>query len=135
MVNEKGRCVVLADRHPNILEGIRNILETMFETVIMAADRQSLFEAIEKINPDLAIVDLSLPPTTEENIAREMKDYFPELDFIILSVHDEPTVVQEVMSAGASGFVLKPSAAVDLLDAILNERGGRTFVSTSAKEE
>lgn len=133
MADEKGRCVVLADSHQNVLEGLRNLLETVFDTVIMVADRQSLFEAVEKVKPDLAVVDLSLPPANNDSIAREMKDYFPELEFIILSVHDEPTVVDEVMSAGASGFVLKQSVAVDLLDAIRNVRDGRAFVSTSVK--
>ena len=109
------------------------MLETVFDTVIMVADRQSLFEAVEKVKPDLAVVDLSLPPANNDSIAREMKDYFPELEFIILSVHDEPTVVDEVMSAGASGFVLKQSVAMDLLDAVRSVREGRAFVSTSVK--
>ena len=133
MADEKGRCVVLADSHQNVLEGLRNLLETVFDTVIMVADRQSLFEAVEKVKPDLAVVDLSLPPANNDSIAREMKDYFPELEFIILSVHDEPTVVDEVMSAGASGFVLKQSVAMDLLDAVRSVREGRAFVSTSVK--
>jgi len=133
MADEKGRCVVLADSHQNVLEGFRNLLETVFDTVIMVADRQSLFEAVEKVKPDLAVVDLSLPPANNDSIAREMKDYFPELEFIILSVHDEPTVVDEVMSAGASGFVLKQSVAMDLLDAVRSVREGRAFVSTSVK--
>ena len=133
MADEKGRCVVLADSHQNVLEGLRNLLETVFDTVIMVDDRQSLFEAVEKVKPDLAVVDLSLPPANNDSIAREMKDYFPELEFIILSVHDEPTVVDEVMSAGASGFVLKQSVAMDLLDAVRSVREGRAFVSTSVK--
>ena len=133
MADEKGRCVILADGHQNVLEGIRNLLETVFDTVIMVADRQSLFEAVEKVKPDLAVVDLSLPPADKDSIAHEMKDYFPELEFIILSVHDEPTVIHEMMSAGASGFVLKQSVAVDLLDAVRSVREGRAFVSTSVK--
>lgn len=60
MVNEKGRCVILADSHQNALEGIRGLLGTMFDTVLMVADMKSLFEAIDKVRPDLAVVDLSL---------------------------------------------------------------------------
>lgn len=129
MADEKGRCVVLADGHQNVMEGIRNLLATMFETVIMVADRQSLFEAIEKVKPDLAVVDLSLPPADEESIVHEIKRYFPELEFIIVSIHDEPTIIDEVISAGASGFVLKRSVAMDLFDAVRNVREGRTFIS------
>jgi DNA-binding NarL/FixJ family response regulator len=105
----------------------------MFETVIMVADRRSLFEAIEKVKPDMAIVDLSLPPAEEAGIAQKMKNTFPELQFVILSVHDESTVIDEVMSAGASGFVLKRSVAGDLFRAIRNVRKGCTFVSASEK--
>jgi len=129
MVDGKGRCVILADGHQNVLEGVRNLLETMFETVIMVADRQSLLEAVGKVKPELAVVDLSLPPVNEVSIAREITDSFPKLDFIILSVHDESTVIEEVMSAGASGFVLKRSVAMDLFEAIHNVREGRTFIS------
>ena len=133
MTEEKRRCVVIADGHQNVLETIRNLLVSMFETVIMVADRQSLFEALERIMPDLAIVDLSLPPVEKESIAYEIKDYFPELKYIILSVHDEPEVINKVISAGASGYVLKQFIVVDLFDAIRNVREGRTFVSGLVK--
>jgi DNA-binding NarL/FixJ family response regulator len=135
MMEEKGRCVVLADRHQNILEGVRGLLETAFETVVMVADRQSLFEAIEKVKPDLAVVDLSLPPNGRASIAHEINDCYPELKFIILSTHDEPTVLEEVMSAGASAFVLKQSAAVDLFEAVQSVREGYTFISGSLKKQ
>jgi DNA-binding NarL/FixJ family response regulator len=134
MVYEKGRCVVLADKHPNVLEGVRGLLETMFNTVVMVADRQSLFEAIEKVKPDMVVTDLSLPPVTGESIIREISDNCPGLKYIILSTQDDPTVVDEVMSAGASGFVLKQFVAVDLFEAILCVQEGRTFVSHPAKQ-
>ncbi|MGB6379245.1 MAG: response regulator transcription factor, partial [Syntrophobacteria bacterium] len=110
--------VILADRHQNMLEGIRGLLEAMFETVVMVADKASLFDTAEKINPDLAVVDLSLPVSGEINIARQLKDKYPELKIIILSVHDEQTVVSEIMASGVSGFVLKRSVASDLILAV-----------------
>jgi len=133
MPDEKDKCVVLADGYQNMLEAIGNLLETMFEAVIMVADRQSLFEAIKKVKPDLAIVDLSLPPAGEENIVHEIKNDYPELKFIILSVHDEPMIMNKVISIGASGFVLKQSIVMDLFKAIRKVREGCTFVSGSTK--
>ena len=121
--------VILADRHQNMLEGIRGLLEAMFETVVMVADKASLFDTAEKINPDLAVVDLSLPVSGEINIARQLKDKYPELKIIILSVHDEKTVVSEIMASGVSGFVLKRSVASDLITAVEEVLGGKTFVS------
>jgi DNA-binding NarL/FixJ family response regulator len=133
MAIEKSRCVILADRHQDLLEGIRGLLETMFETVVMVADKRSLFEAVGKVKPDLAVVDLSLSASGELSIAREIKDSYPELKLIILSVHDEPAAIDEVMSAGASGFVLKRSAAVDLFKAVEEVERGWTFISAPAQ--
>ena len=133
MASEKSRCVILAERHPNLLEGIRGLLETMFETVVMVADKHSLFEAVERIKPDLAVVDMSLATSGEASIARTISDSYPDLKLIILSVHDEPTAVDDVMSAGASGFVLKRSLATDLFKAVESIQQGRTFISACVR--
>ena len=52
-------CVILADSHQDMLEGIRGLLKTTFESVVMVADEKSLFEVVEKLNPDITVVDLS----------------------------------------------------------------------------
>lgn len=129
---KQGR-VLLADRHQSMLEGIRGLLEAMFQTVVMVADEPSLLETVEKLKPDLVIVDLSMPVSEEINVARRLKTRHPELKVIILSVHDERTVVEEVLAAGAVGFVLKRSAATDLIPAVQEVRQGRTYVSPAAK--
>ncbi len=134
MVNEKGRCVILADSHQNALEGIRGLLETMFETVLMVADRKSLFEAIDKVGPDLVVVDLSLKVSGEFNIAREINNHNPELKFIILSLHDESVAVEDVLSAGASGYILKQSVGSELFAAVESVLEGRTFISPSLRD-
>jgi len=135
MPSEKGRCVILADSHQNALEGIRGLLETMFETVMMVADKKSLFEAIDKVRPDLAVVDLSLKVSGEVSIAREIKNRYPELKFIVLSLHGELAAVEDVLSAGASGFVLKRCVGMDLFPAVDSVQQGRTFVSPSVQDE
>ena len=127
--------VILADRHQNMLEGLRGLLEVMFETVVMVADKASLIDTAEKICPDLAVVDLSLPVFGEINIARQLKDKCPDLKIIILSIHDEKTVVSEIMDSGISGFVLKRSAASDLILAVDEVLRGKTFVSPSLEYE
>ncbi len=126
-------CVLLADRHQNMLEGVRRLLDTIFDAVVMVADEKSFYDAVEKLRPALTIVDLSLPVSGESNVARWLKSRHPDLKFIILSVHDEPTVVDEVLDAGASGFVLKRSAVTDLIPAIREVLQGRSYVSPAAK--
>ena len=121
--------VILADRHQDMLEGIRGLLETIFQTVVMVADRDSLFEAAERLEPDLVIVDLSLSISNEVNILRQFKERHPDLKCIVLSVHDDEEVIKQVLSSGAAGFVLKRTAGTDLIPAVEEVLEGRTYVS------
>jgi DNA-binding NarL/FixJ family response regulator len=123
--------VLLADNHQNMLEGVRTLLENLFETVFMVADEASLIEAAEKLKPDLIVADLSLPVTKEINVARRMKTSFPQIKLIILSIHDEQAAFGECVEAGASGIVLKRRAVDDLVPAVEAVLKGGTYVSTS----
>jgi DNA-binding NarL/FixJ family response regulator len=128
---KKGK-VLLADIHQNMLAGLRSVLENMFEKVFMVADEASLLDAAEMIKPDLIIADLSLPVTSEINIARRLNKNFPEIKLIILSVHDESSAVNECMEAGAKGFVLKRTAVNDLVPAIEAVLQNDSYVSPAA---
>lgn len=127
----KESCVILADKHPNMLEGIRGILEAEFDNVIMVADRRSLTNAVQKLVPDVVVVELSLPEADGVNIARVLKKENPDLKIIALSVDDDANTVRAIMDAGAVGFVLKRTAGDDLLPAVNSALDGRTFVSPS----
>jgi DNA-binding NarL/FixJ family response regulator len=124
--------VLLADNHQTMLEGVRNLLENMFDTVFMVADEASLMEAAEKLKPDLIVADLSLPVTKEINIVRRLKTAFPDIKLIILSIHDERAAVSECIEAGAGGVVLKRMAVDDLIPAVESVLKGGTYVSPSA---
>jgi DNA-binding NarL/FixJ family response regulator len=124
--------VLLADNHQNMLEGVRNLLEDMFETVFMVADEASLMEAAEKLNPDLIVADLSLPVTKEINIVRRLKTAFPRIKLIIMSIHDEQAAFGECIEAGARGIVLKRRAVDDLVPAVEAVLKGGTYVSLPA---
>ncbi|MFQ5846341.1 MAG: response regulator transcription factor [Candidatus Methylomirabilales bacterium] len=126
--------VLVADRHRNMLEGIRDLLETMFPVVVMVTDDESLFESVDMFNPGLAVVDLSLPVSKDGNIARRLKSRNPELKVILLSVYDEPAVVKEALASGAVGFVLKRSVATDLIPAVREVLQGRTYVSPAVRD-
>jgi len=124
--------VLLADNHQTMLEGVRNMLENIFDTVFMVADEASLMEAAEKLKPDLIVADLSLPVTKEINIVRRLKTAFPQIKLIILSIHDERAAFSECIEAGAGGVVLKRTAVDDLVPAVQSVLKGGTFVSRSA---
>jgi DNA-binding NarL/FixJ family response regulator len=109
-------------------------LAPLFEAVVMVADERSLLEVAERLKPELAVVDLSLPVSDEVNVARRLKSQHPLLKVIMLSVHDEPAVVKAVLETGAVGFVLKRSAATDLIPAVQEALQGRTYVSPGDRD-
>jgi DNA-binding NarL/FixJ family response regulator len=112
-----------------MLGGIRRLLEDEVETVLMVSDEISLHHALENFNPDVVVADLSLPISTETNIARTLKKNFPKIRVIILSTHDEKSVVDDVMAAGVEGFVLKRRAVIDLIPAIREVLQGHKYIS------
>jgi DNA-binding NarL/FixJ family response regulator len=118
-------CVLLADRHHGLTEGVRGLLETAFGTVVMVADETSLLEAANRLRPDVAIVDLSLARDNGLGWLRAVRQRCPNLKVIVLSVHDEQCVRRAAMEAGADAFVLKRAIATDLLPAVELVRGGR----------
>ena len=124
--------VILADSHQNMLGSVRNLLESMFETVFMVSDEASLIEATEKLSPDLIVADLSLPVSQEINVVRRLKKSFPGIKLVILSIHDDGSSVGECLVAGASGFVLKRMAVQDLVPAIETVLRGDIYMSPSA---
>jgi DNA-binding NarL/FixJ family response regulator len=131
----RNSCIVLGDKHQNILEGLRGLLTTLFGGVVMVADLPSLFKALDRIKPNLAIVDLSLLGDEGINNASEITKRFPDIPLIILSNYDEPEIVEDVISTGALGFVLKQYAGTDLFDAISNVRKGQIYISPAVKNK
>ena len=127
-------CVILADKHSHMLGGIRRLLEDEVETVLMVSDEHSLYHALANFNPDVVVADLSLPVSAETNISWVLKKNFPKIKVIILSLQDEKSVVDDVMAAGAKGFVLKRRAVVDLIPAIHEVLQGHKYISPDVNE-
>jgi len=101
------------------------LLETAFGTVVMVADEASLLEGASRLQPDVAVVDLSLAGDHGLGWLRAMRQRSPGLKVIVLSVHDEETVRLAALEAGADAFVLKRAIATDLLPAVALVREGR----------
>jgi DNA-binding NarL/FixJ family response regulator len=127
----KHKCVLVADGHPEMLGAVQRVLQDQFGTVVMVADEESLLTAIPRLQPDLVVVDLSLPVAGHRNIAAVCGEKFPSLGVIVLSVYDEPEAAAAAMRTGAKGYVLKRTAAANLVEAIAAVLGGGTYVSPS----
>jgi DNA-binding NarL/FixJ family response regulator len=126
--------VLLADRHHGLTEGVRGLLESSFDAVVMVADETSLFQSAERLQPTVAIVDLSLARGEGLQWVPSLRSRCPGLKLIVLSVHDEPSVCRAAMEAGADAFVFKRSIVTDLLPAIDAVQSGQKYVSSGALE-
>jgi DNA-binding NarL/FixJ family response regulator len=131
MSEKRLSCVLLADRHHGLTEGVRGLLETAFGTVVMVADEVSLLDGAARLRPDLAVVDLSLARASGLGWLRELRQRCPDLKVIVLSVHDEPSVGRAAMAAGADAFVLKRAIATDLLPVVDAVCRGENMNSTT----
>ena len=118
-------CVLLADRHHGLTEGVRGLLETACGTVDMVADEASLLDGASRLRPDVAVVDLSLAQDGDLGWLRAVRERCPGLKIVVLSVHDEQSVRRAALEAGADAFVLKRAIVTDLLPAVAIVRGGR----------
>jgi len=111
-------CVLLADRHHGLVEGVRGLLETAFGTVVMVADKESLQDVAFRLQPDVAVVDVSLAREGGLDWLRAIRAKCPRLKVIALSVHDEESVRRAALQAGADEYVVKRAIATDLLAAV-----------------
>jgi len=111
-------CALLAEPHHGLAEGVRSLLATVFEAVVMVSEQVSLLEAVGKLAPALLVVDLSLTRPDVGRLLRQLRSQCPGLKVIILSVHDEMSVAQSVIDAGADGFVIKRDIAAEFLPAV-----------------
>jgi DNA-binding NarL/FixJ family response regulator len=123
------RCVLLADSHSTMREAVRGLLEGRFATTVMVADESSLLEVVARMDPDLVVVDLSLPVSGGVNVVRTLFSQHPGLRVIVLSIHDEQAAIAQTLGAGAAGFVLKRTVGIDLTAAVDAVLRGNIYVS------
>lgn len=121
--------VIIADDHALVAEGVTKLIERDVQLVGSVADGRALVQAVEKLNPDLALVDISLPLLNGLDACRQIKKANPTVKVIALTMHLEKHFVTEAFRAGVSGYVLKQSVADELIFAIKEVLKGRTYVS------
>ena len=134
MSKADAHCVLLADRHHRLMEGVRGLLETEFDVVVMVSDEQSLCEGATRMKLATVVVDFTLAQGDGLGLVRRLRGRFPELKMIVLGFYSEPNVSRAILRAGANAFVLKSLIATDLLPAIDAVLGGKTYVSPSVAQ-
>lgn len=127
--------VLLADDHTLVLEGLGKLLEPHFDLVGTAGDGRAAVEAAERLRPDVVLLDISMPLLNGIDAARQLRKRLPEAKIIVLSMHADPLYVSEAFRAGCSGYLLKRSAASELVFAIDEVLKGRFYVTPGVARE
>jgi DNA-binding NarL/FixJ family response regulator len=127
--------VLIADDHGIVRSGLRMLLEQQedIEVVAEASDGASARDVAIRERPDLAILDVKMPKLTGLQATREIKQQAPEVAVLILSMYDDERYLFEALKAGASGYVLKAQADVDLLAAVRAVERGEPFLTPAAQ--
>ncbi|HOC41559.1 MAG TPA: response regulator [Thermoanaerobaculales bacterium] len=110
-------CVVLGVRHPRLAEGLRDLLASVFDPVVVAPDEETLFEATRTLRPQLAVVSLSLDAGDIVGLLKRLRSTAPEMKVIVLSMEEAPAVERAVVAAGADRLITMSDAAFELLPA------------------
>ena len=124
--------VVIADDHPTMRIAIQEALSSSFDVVAAVADGRQAVEAVGRLDPDVVVLDISMPVLDGFGAARELVDHGTRAKLLCISVHDTDKYVAAAMEAGVHGYVAKPRLATDLEDAIAHVLQGRLRVPTSS---
>ena len=118
-MTEKTR-IVLADDHPIVLDGLRNLIraEPDFELVGEAASGLSALKVIREQHPDVAVLDISMPELNGIVLSRRLNGEMPALRLLVLTLHEDRAYLNQALEAGVRGYVLKRSAVENLVQAI-----------------
>lgn len=129
----RSRRVFLVDDHPVVLSGIKALVEsqTDLQVVGVAANVDAALIGIAETQPDIVVVDVSLPGASGLVLVDRMRTLFPHVAALALTLHEEAAYVRQLLQAGARGFILKRSAAEELIHAIRSVLSGGVYVDPS----
>ncbi|HEY8512462.1 MAG TPA: response regulator transcription factor [Cyclobacteriaceae bacterium] len=122
--------LLLADDHPLIREGIRSLLNGNERLTVVGEveDGQALIDEYKRLQPDVVLADIKMPRVTGLEALKQLVSEFPEIRFILLTMHEEREYVINALRHGASGYVMKNAERDELVKAIITVyEGGRYF--------
>ena len=127
--------VLLVDDHAIVREGLRALLEQIESLRIVgeAADSTEALELTRRLRPDVVLMDLKMPGLPAADAIRTIRAQYPATQVLVLTSYAEDRQVEEVLRAGALGYVLKNIAAADLVRAIATVAGGKVWLQAEAQ--
>jgi DNA-binding NarL/FixJ family response regulator len=129
--------LVLADDHHVVRQGLRALLQTEpdFHLVGEAADGQEVLRLVERLHPDVLVLDLMMPGLGGLEVTRRVRQRFARTQIVILSMHANEAYVVEALRLGATAYILKEADARDLVRGIREAAAGRRYLSPPISED
>ena len=127
--------ILIADDHTIVAEGLVKLLSRRFDVVASVADGAALIEAAERLRPDIIVADLNMPSISGLEALEQLKKRGVASKFVILTMQREASVAAKAMRAGASAFLLKHSAGIELIDAIDEVLNGGTYLTPAVTKD
>lgn len=129
--------LAIADDHTILLDGLRALLQKQkdMEVTGMYSNGSNLLEDLPQSQPDVILADINMPVMNGHELTLKVKEQYPHIPVIILSMHDDAGHIMELIEAGASGYVLKNVNDKELLDAIRMVYNGRMYFSAEVSEK
>ena len=128
--------IVLADDHELVRESIASLLREVpdFQVVGQCANGRQMLELVERLVPDVAVVDVSMPELNGVEAARRLRDISRRTRVIALSAYIDEAYIRDMIDAGAVAYIVKSGAAKDLIQAIRTASRGRVYLSREIKK-
>ncbi|HEV8141036.1 MAG TPA: response regulator transcription factor, partial [Pyrinomonadaceae bacterium] len=123
--------VLLADDHKAMRDRVTRHLEAEFDVLEAVEDGRTLLDAASRLNPDVCLLDISMPALNGIETAIQLKQRGSKAKVLFLTIHEDVDFLEAALRTGASGYVLKRRMASDLRQAIRDALAGKTFISSS----
>jgi len=127
--------ILFADDHAMVVEGLRALLEKSYDVVGVVADGRALLVEALKLRPDVVVVDVSMPFLNGLDAAERLKTLLPDVKLVFLTMQDDSNLAAAALGLGAVGYVLKHSAASELMTAISAVLEGKSYVTPKLRPE
>ena len=124
--------VLLADDHQMVADALKSVLEPRCEVVGTVNNGNALLEAAPTLQPEVIVLDIAMPEMNGLTAAQHLKHSVPKAKLVFLTMNEDPQLVGEAFRAGASAFLLKQAAALELTEAVEKVLNGGSYVTPRA---